>query len=75
MKRFLAAIAYTQKELELYVGQLKGQGFESLSEVKKATDGTFYQVMGKTVRQDIAAPARKKDDEQAAATADPMAEA
>jgi hypothetical protein len=73
MKRFLAAIAYTQKELELYVSQLKGQGFEPLSEVKKAADGTFYQAVAKTVRQDIAAATRKKDDEQPAATSDIVA--
>ena len=54
MKLHLAAIAFNEKELETYVTQLKGQRFESVSEVKKADDGTFYQVMTKTVKEPAA---------------------
>jgi hypothetical protein len=51
MKLHLAAIAFNERELELYVTQLKGQRFEAVSEVKKADDGTFYQVMAKMVKE------------------------
>ncbi len=43
----IAAICFNERELEMYVSQLKLQGFESISEVKKAEDGTFYQAMAK----------------------------
>ena len=52
MKQHLAAIAYNERELDAYVSQLKTQRFEAVSEVKKAEDGTWYQVMAKTVRAD-----------------------
>jgi len=51
MKLHLAAIAFNERELEAYVSQLKTQHFESVSEVKKADDGTYYQVMAKTVKE------------------------
>ena len=41
----IAAIGFNERELEAYVSQLKSQGFESLSEVKKAEDGSFYQAL------------------------------
>jgi hypothetical protein len=53
MKLHLAAIAFNEKELDAYVSQLKSQHFESISEVKKAEDGTYYQVMAKTVRENV----------------------
>jgi hypothetical protein len=56
MKLHLAAIAYNEKELETYVSQLKAQRFESVSEVKKADDGTYYQVMAKTVKEPVSIP-------------------
>ena len=56
MKLHLAAIAYNERELETYVSQLKAQRFESVSEVKKAEDGTYYQVMAKTVKEPAAIP-------------------
>ena len=43
----IAAIGFNERELELYVSQLRNQGFESLSDVKKAEDGTFYRAMAK----------------------------
>lgn len=58
MKLHLAAIAFNEKELETYVSQLKGQRFEAVSEVKKADDGTFYQVLARTVRQEAAPQAK-----------------
>ena len=54
MKLHLAAIAYNEKELETYISQLKIQHFEAVSEVKKAEDGTVYQVMAKTVKENFA---------------------
>ena len=51
MKQYLAAIAFNERELEAYVAQLKTQRFETVSDVKKAEDGTYYQVMAKAVRQ------------------------
>lgn len=51
MKLHLAAIAFNERELETYVTQLKSQRFETVSEVKKADDGTYYQVMAKTVKE------------------------
>ena len=53
MKLHLAAIAFNERELEMYVAQLKGQRFEPVSDVKKADDGTFYQVMAKTVKEPV----------------------
>jgi hypothetical protein len=50
MKQHLAAIAFNERELEAYVTQLKTQRFEAVSEVKKAEDGTWYQVLAKTVK-------------------------
>lgn len=54
MKQHLTAIAFNEKELESYVSQLKGQRFETVSDVKKSEDGTFYQALAKTVRQEAA---------------------
>ncbi len=54
----IAAICYTERELDTYVSQLKSQGFESLSEVKKAEDGSFYLVMAKASKFDT--PAAEK---------------
>ena len=54
MKQYLAAIAFNERELESYVAQLKTQRFETVSDVKKADDGTFYQVMAKSVKQEVA---------------------
>ena len=56
MKQQLAAIAFNERELEAYVTQLKTQSFETVSEVKKAEDGTFYQVLAKTVKTEIFLP-------------------
>jgi hypothetical protein len=56
MKQYLAAIAFNERELESYVAQLKSQRFETVSDVKKAEDGTFYQVMAKSVKQDFSIP-------------------
>ena len=56
MKLHLAAIAYNERELETYVSQLKAQRFESVSDVKKADDGTYYQVMAKTVKEPVSIP-------------------
>jgi hypothetical protein len=59
MKQYLAAIAFNERELESYVAQLKSQRFETVSDVKKADDGTFYQVMAKSVKQDLSLPVPK----------------
>jgi hypothetical protein len=59
MKQHLAAIAYNQRELEAYVSQLKTQRFEAVSEVKKAEDGTYYQILVKAVRAEMGAPQPK----------------
>lgn len=56
MKLHLAAIAFNEKELETYVSQLKSQNFETVSDVKKAEDGSCYQVLAKTVRQETVVP-------------------
>jgi len=56
MKQHLAAIAFNERELEAYVSQLKEQRFETISEVKKAEDGTYYQVMAKTVKEAATLP-------------------
>ena len=66
MKQHLAAIAFNERELESYVAQLKSQSFETVSEVKKADDGTFYQVLAKTVRQDVPLAAITKTETEAA---------
>jgi hypothetical protein len=55
MKQHLTAIAFNEKELESYVSQLRNGGFEAVSDVKKSEDGTFYQALAKTVRQDATA--------------------
>ena len=55
MKQHLTAIAFNEKELESYVSQLKSQRFETVSDVKKAEDGTYYQALEKVVRQETAA--------------------
>lgn len=49
----IAAICYNERELELYISQLKSQGFESLSDVKKAEDGSFYLAMAKASKFEI----------------------
>jgi hypothetical protein len=56
MKMHIAAIGYNERELEMYVGQLKTQGFESLSEVKKAEDGSYYQVLARTSKFEMPLP-------------------
>ena len=43
----IAVIGYNERELDVYVSQLQAQGFESLSDVKKAEDGSFYRAMAK----------------------------
>jgi hypothetical protein len=53
MKQHLTAIAFNEKELESYVSQLVTGGFEAISEVKKAEDGSFFQALIKTVRQPV----------------------
>jgi len=53
MKMHIAAIGYNERELEMYVSQLKSQGFESLSEVKKSEDGSYYQALAKTSKFEI----------------------
>ena len=63
MKMQIAAICHNERELELYVSQLKDQGFESLSEVKKAEDGTFYQAMAKASK--FESPIQEKVAQQA----------
>ena len=62
MKQHLAAIAFNERELEAYVSQMKAQRFETVSEVKKAEDGTWYQVLAKTVKTDVV-PAKQKTEE------------
>ena len=59
MKLHLAAIAFNEKELETYVLQLKSQSFETVSEVKKAEDGSFYQVLAKAVKAEGLLPQSK----------------
>ena len=61
MKLHLAAIAFNERELETYVAQLKGQRFEAVSEVKKADDGTYYQVMAKTVKENNFVPQKQPE--------------
>jgi len=56
MKQHLAAIAFNERELEAYVSQLKTQRFETVSDAKKAEDGTWYQVLAKTVKADVPVP-------------------
>ena len=56
MKQHLAAIAFNERELEAYVTQLKTQRFETISEAKKAEDGTWYQVLAKTVKAEAIIP-------------------
>ena len=52
----IAAIGFNERELEMYVSQLKALGFESLSEVKKAEDGSFYQALTKASKFDTPVP-------------------
>ena len=56
MKQHLAAIAFNERELETYVTQLKALRFETLSDAKKADDGTWYQVLAKTVKVEAIVP-------------------
>ena len=56
MKMQIAAIGYNERELDAYVSQLRSQGFESLSEVKKADDGSFYQTMAKASKFEAPLP-------------------
>ena len=58
MKMHIAVIGFNERELEQYVGQLKSQGFESLSEVKRAEDGSFYLAMARTSKLDLPVPAK-----------------
>jgi hypothetical protein len=58
MKLHIAAICFTERELELYVSQLQSQGFESLSEVKKAEDGSFYRILAKASKFDLPVAAK-----------------
>lgn len=59
MKQHLAAIAFNERELEAYVSQLKNQRFEVVSDVKKAEDGTYFQVLAKAVKADVVVPQQK----------------
>lgn len=59
MKQHLAAIAFNERELEAYVSQLKAQRFEVVSDVKKADDGTYFQVLAKTVKAEGIIAAQK----------------
>ena len=72
MKLHLAAIAFNEKELETYVSQLKSQSFETVSEVKKAEDGSWYQVLARTVRQE-AVVSQVKASTMADVVAEPQA--
>ena len=56
MKMHIAAIGYNERELEVYVSHLKTQGFESLSDVKKAEDGSFYRVMARVSKFEAPVP-------------------
>ena len=49
----IAAIGFNERELEVYVSLLKSQGFESLSDVKKAEDGSYYQALARTSKFDL----------------------
>jgi len=60
MKLHLAAIAFNEKELETYVSQLKSQRFETVSDVKKAEDGSFYQVLARAVKSEGLLPQSKR---------------
>ncbi|RYZ30150.1 MAG: hypothetical protein EOO10_03835 [Chitinophagaceae bacterium] len=51
MKQHLAAIAFNERELEAYVSQMKAQRFETVSDVKKAEDGTYFQVLARVVKE------------------------
>lgn len=53
MKQHLTAIAFNEKELESYVSQLLTGGFETISEVKKAEDGTYFQALAKGNKQEV----------------------
>ena len=52
----IAAICFNERELEIYISQLKAQGFERLSEVKKAEDGSYYLVMAKASKFALPVP-------------------
>lgn len=58
MKMQMAAICFNERELDLYVSQLLGQGFESVSEPKRADDGTYYRVMARASKYDSPAMAK-----------------
>ena len=60
MKQHLAAICFNEKELEQYVNQLRSQVFEALSDIKKAEDGSFYQAMAKTLKQEASTVDKEK---------------
>ena len=52
MKQHVTAIAFNEKELESYVSGLLSSGFETVSEVKKSEDGSFYHALAKASRLD-----------------------
>ena len=52
----IAAICFNERELDLYINQLKSQGFESLSDVKKAEDGSYYLTMTKGSKFEMVVP-------------------
>lgn len=56
MKMQIAAICFNERELELYISQLRSQGFESLSDVKKAEDGSYYLTMTKGSKFEMPVP-------------------
>ena len=68
MKQHLAAICFNEKELEIYVNQLRMQGFETLSDIKKAEDGTFYQAMAKTMKAETITVDKEKAPEEMSLT-------
>jgi hypothetical protein len=53
MKMHIAAIGFNERELEMYVSQLKSQGFESLSDTKKAEDGSYYQALARASKFEL----------------------
>ena len=42
------------------MNQLRSQGFEALSDIKKAEDGSFYQAMAKTLKQEASTVDKEK---------------
>lgn len=65
----IAAICFNEQELEMYVGQLKLQGFESLSDAKRADDGTYYQAMARTAKSEAVQPGKAVAEQPAIITA------